>query len=149
MRDNAKSRKFMYWKRPWHKWVILAAAVLQLICLWLNFREYKNISASEIYSVSEWADYAVRKNLQCALNGLAAACFLGIFIIGDLAMSKGAARLAECGLLSVLAFAWGAAGLALNLFSMQGTRIYWGIILILIICGAVYSFLEYRKNRHF
>lgn len=64
MREG-KRDGFTYWKRPWHKWVILVAALLQLLCLWMNLQEYNRISDAGFLSASEWADYAAQKGLQC------------------------------------------------------------------------------------
>lgn len=146
MHDMKKSNGFTYWKRPWHKWLILATAVLQLLCLWMNIREYHNVSAAGILSVSEWASYAAQKNFQCALNGMMAACFLGIFLIGILAHSQKVARPAEGILLLLLAFAWGVTGLALRLFSLSGKGLFGVLILILALGGAAYDLLKYRKK---
>ena len=52
---------FTYWNRPWQKWAVLTAAVLQLLCLWMNIREYNSISAAGILSASQWAEYAAQK----------------------------------------------------------------------------------------
>lgn len=76
------SNGFTYWKRPWYQWLILAAAILQLLCLWINLQEYHDLSAAGILTGSAWADYAAQKRSQCALNGLLAACFSGHFLIG-------------------------------------------------------------------
>ena len=89
------SNGFTYWKRPWYQWLILAAAILQLLCLWMNLQEYHDLSAVGILTGSAWADYAAQKRSQCALNGLLAACFSGHFLIGICAHSPKAARLAE------------------------------------------------------
>ena len=46
---------FTYWKRPWHKWLILAAAVLQLLSLWLDLRQYRQIVDARVFSAAEMA----------------------------------------------------------------------------------------------
>ena len=107
MRTMRQSDNFTYWKRPWHKWIVLAAALVQLLCLWTNIQEYRFVSGTEIFSSSGWARYAVQQGLQCALNGMMAAAFLGIFLIGIWTRSQRAARLAEGLLLLFLALAWG------------------------------------------
>lgn len=136
-----------YWKRPWHKWLILATAILQLLCLWMNLREYRSISAAGILSDPAWTDYAAQKRLQCALNGMMAACFSGHFLIGVLARSPKTARLAEGLLLLLLALAWAAACLVLQLFSRNGKGALAALILVSALAGAVCCLLQYRKNR--
>ena len=140
------STPFTYWKRPWHKWIILAAAILQLLCLWMNLREYNDIAAVGILNASEWASFAVQKIFQCALNGITAACFFGFFLIGILVHSQKALRLAEGILLLFLAFAWGATGLSLQLFSLHGKGLFSIILFILMLAGAAYGFLQWRKK---
>ena len=73
MRDTGKSENFTYWKRPWHPWLILAAGILQLLCLWMNVREYGNVSGAGVLSDLEWERYAAQKGLQCVCNAPGAA----------------------------------------------------------------------------
>lgn len=87
------NREFIYWKRPWHKWAIIIGAFSQLLCLWMNVREYSRIARAGVLSAEQWASYALTAQWQCAVNGVAAACFLGIFLIGTFARSKKEARL--------------------------------------------------------
>lgn len=141
------SNGFTYWKRPWYQWLILAAAILQLLCLWMNLQEYRDLSAAGILSDHAWTGYASQRRLQCALNGVMAACFSGHFLIGILARSQRAARLAEGIFLLLLALAWGAAGLALQLFSPNGKGALCVLILVSALAGAVYSLLRCRKDR--
>lgn len=110
MSNMRQSESFRYWKRPRHKWFVLTAAILQLLCLWMNAQEYQKIAKAGILSASEWARFAAQKILQCGFNSLTAAIFLGIFLIGALARSQRAARLAEGWLMLGLAAAWGGHG---------------------------------------
>jgi len=146
MRGEEKQEGFSYWKRPWHKWLILAAAVLQLLCLWMNIQEYHSISAAGILSASQWADYAASKIWQCAMNGVMLTCFFGTFLIGVFVQSQRAARLAEGVLLLLLSFAWGAAGFALHLFSPDLRGLFGVLILLIAFGGAVYDLWRCRKK---
>ena len=65
---DKKRTEFIYWNRPWHKWVVLVATLLQLPGLWMNIQEYNNISKIEILSAAEWASYASQKYWQCAIR---------------------------------------------------------------------------------
>ncbi|MCI8608777.1 MAG: hypothetical protein HFE73_03940 [Firmicutes bacterium] len=144
MRQTSHSKKdasYTYWKRPWHKWAILLAALSQFLCLLMNIQEYNDISAAGIFSASEWTVYASQKTFQCAINGMAAACFSGILLIGSLARSKRATQLAEGLLLLILGLTWGAAGFALHLNS----KVLWLVILLLAFGGAFYDFYTYKK----
>lgn len=141
-----QSENFRYWKRPRHKWFVLATAILQLLCLWMNAREYQEIAKAGILSASEWARFAAQKILQCGFNSLTAAIFLGIFLIGALARSQRAARLAEGWLMLGLAAAWGAMGLALQRTSPGGYGIFWSLLLLLLLGGGVYTLWGKRSR---
>jgi len=138
--------EFVYWKRPGYKWVVLAAAVLQILCLWMNVREYNRIFAAGILSASEWEAYAASKIWQCALNGLLVYCFAGSFMIGMFVKSRREARMAETVFSLILALAWGAAGFLLHLFSASAKGAVWALILLIAIGGAVYNFWLGQKE---
>ena len=140
------NREFIYWKRPWHKWAIIIGAFSQLLCLWMNVREYSRIARAGVLSAEQWASYALTAQWQCAVNGVAAACFLGIFLIGTFARSKKEARLFEGLFLLLLALAWGAAALALHPFSSDFRGAFWAILFIIALGGAAHSLSQYRKE---
>jgi len=149
MRGEESQNEFSYWKRPWHKWLILAAAILQLLGFWMNLREYHDISAAGILSASGWAEYAAAKMWQCAMSGILFICFSGMFLTGLFVRSQRAAHLAEGVLLLLLFFAWGTAGLALHLFSPGAKRLFGVLILFIALGGAVHSFWKYGKKETF
>lgn len=146
MYDGEKRSDFIYWKRPWQKWVILVAALLQLLCLWMNIQEYNDILNAGILSPSEWANYASQKIWQCAINVLMTACLMGVFLVGVFARSKKAAQLMEGLLLLLFALAWGVAGFALHPFSSIGRGLFWSIILLISFGGAVHGFWQYSRE---
>lgn len=144
--QNIKSHtEFTYWKRPWHKWLVLVGPLSQFLCLWMNIQEYNKISSAGILSASEWTSYMAQKNFQCAINGLLAVCFLGIFLIG-FSRSKKGVRLIEGLFLVFLALAWGITGFVLHLISLNGTGLLWALILLIAFCGAIHNLLQYRKE---
>lgn len=126
---------FTYWKRPWHKWLILAAAVLQLLSLWLDLRQYRQIVDARVFSAAEMASYTHDTALRCAFSGLMAACFFAALLIGLLARSKRAARMAEGVLLLALGLAWGLLCGALGLFTQGWDGFLCRLVLGLTLCG--------------
>lgn len=144
MQKGEAVESFSYWKRPYHKWVILAAAILQFLCLWINIRKFRDVTQAGIFSAAEWENYTAQKGLQCAINGLTAAAFLGSFLIGVLARSRKAARLAEGMLLLCLALFWGAGGLVFHLAVAGSGRVIWILLLLSALGGSVYSFSRSR-----
>ena len=146
MRNIKSHSEFTYWKRPWHKWLVLVAALSQLLCLWMNIQEYNNISRAGVLSVSELTSYVSQKNWQCAINGVLATCFLGTFLIGIFARSQKGVRLSEGLLLLCLALAWGVAGFTLHFISLSYKGIFWLLILLIAFGGAVHNILQYHKE---
>lgn len=137
---------FTYWKRPWHKWVILGTAALQLLCLWTNWQDYRNSQTEELLSIPIRAIYAAQQRLSCACSGLLAAVFLGHFLIGCLARSQRTARLAEAVLYPMLTLAWGVAGIVLDLTTNKTTLFFWCLILLAAIFSSFYALHQYRKT---
>ena len=121
MIDTEKSENFIYWRRPWQKWLVLIAGILQLINLSLNVQEYKDIAKVGIFSSYEWESYAVQQSFVCALNGLTAAIFLGIFLIGIFARSQ-------------------KVGSVLQITSQSTAKIIWGLLLVATFGGSIYTF---------
>lgn len=137
--------KFAYWKRPWHKWIVLTAGVLQLVFLWMNIREYNGISSAGILSASAWADFAAWKHLQCSINGILAVLLMGFFAIGVSAGTQKKARLAESVLMLLSASGWIAAGAVLHMFSSDGKGLVFILIFLLTLAASAYSFCKYKK----
>lgn len=137
---------FTYWKRPWHKWIILAAALLQLLALWMNVREYMDIFRAGIFSSSGWADYAAGKSVQIALSGMLSALFFGIFLIGDLVRGQRSARRAEGLLLLFLALVWGVLGFLSPLTSPGSDRALWVLVLLFELGGGAASLWRSRDR---
>lgn len=143
---NKKRSELTYWKRPWHKWAILIAALAQLLCLWMNIQEYNQISKTGFLTASEWTNYVSQKNWQCSISGLLIACFLGIFLIGIFARSPQMAKLLETLLLLLVTLAWGVTGFTLHLFSSCSKGTFWSLILLIAFGGTVHNLLQYRKK---
>lgn len=145
MMRNDGTGEFSYWKRPWHKWIVLAASLLQLPVLWMNLLDYRQVAAAGIFSPPELTKYTAQVCLQCGSNGLLAAGFLGIFLIGVGARTKQSARRAEGLLYLLLAAGWAAAGTALHQLSLSGRGLWWtGTLIVLLGCG-IYDLLTYKK----
>jgi len=145
MNELKSSENFTYWKKPWQKWFIFNAAVLNLFALLHNIQEYRNIAMLGILSASEFASYSASKYMQCASNGFIAVSFLAIFVIGFIAKSKKSAHFAEGVTLLVLAVAWTIASITFDMLITDGQRIYFGFVLILALGGAAHSFYTAHK----
>lgn len=146
MHNVGKNPDCRYWRRPWHKWIILTVEILQLLFLWMEIREREELFTAGIFSAPTWESYAARSNFSCAVHGLTAALFLGVFLIGLLARSRRSARLAEGLLLLLLALAWGTAGATLGLASQDEGKLLWAFFLLLTLGAGVYGLWKCRKQ---
>nr|WP_325239360.1 hypothetical protein [uncultured Oscillibacter sp.] len=145
MDNTKKHEQFSFWKYPWQKWLVLAAALSQILCLWGNILEYKKMSRVGIFGASELAAYALERNWSCALNGLLIVCLLGTLLVGALARSRRIAWLMECLFLLILAFVWGTVCFAFRLFP-SNTRVPAVFLLLLFLGGAGYNLWKYHKG---
>lgn len=130
---------FCYWKRPWHKWIVLLVGILQLVGLWLHVQEYQNLAdvQERVFSAAEWEAMAAQKLMQCSISAILAATFFAVLVISLLAHNKRTARLADGILCVVLGLAWGAAGLLLPMRYSTGDTVIWLVILFLALGGGV------------
>ncbi len=83
-----QSERYTYWKKPWHKWVVLGGAILEMTALWGKFDDYRAMSKveirSELFSPSQWEIYAAQQHFQFALSSIIIAILLASFLIGFL-----------------------------------------------------------------
>lgn len=147
MDNTLSSDPYRFWKRPWQKWVVLAAGIAQLLTLRMTVREYRTIRRLGILSSSAWLDYRADAHMQCALQALSAILFLGGFLIGVLAKSKQGAMLSERIFLICLTLFWGILGVLLQLPTLHSTRLLWSLILLLLAVSSIYSLLKSRRCR--
>ena len=142
------TQSYVYWKRPWAKWCLLAAGLLQLLALWMSLSDYWEISSvwDHIMSEDAWKSYASQTILSCSIKAFTAALFFGILIVGGAARSEKAARWGEGILLLTLALLWGAAGACFPLLRSGGLgRFWWLLLLLMALGGGVFSLCKSRK----
>ena len=89
-----KTRSYTYWKKPWAKWCVLAAGLLQLLALWINLNDYRQVSSvwDQIMSEDAWKSYASNMLFNCSLNGFMVLLFFACLLNGSLARSERTAR---------------------------------------------------------
>ena len=142
------TQSYAYWKKPWAKWCLLAAGLLQLLALWMSLSDYWEVSSvwNHIMSEDAWKSYASQTILSCSIKAFAAVLFFGILIVGRAAHSEKAARRGEGILLLVLALLWGAAGACFPLLRFSGQGHFWWLLLLLMaLSGGVFSLRKSRK----
>lgn len=142
-------KEFSYWKHPYQKWLLFLAGVIQLLCLFLNVREfpeYRHLLEIGFLNASQWESYFVGQCMQCALNILLLVLFFGCLLIGRFARSAPSARRAEGILLLCKAALWGVAGLLLRFPAFGTTCFIWGLILIALLCCGAFSLWKSHKK---
>ena len=71
---------FSYWKKPWHKWMVLAVGAMQLPLLYTKIQDYKKIIKADIFSPQELSQYIMQQKFSCMVTILAAVCFFVTFL---------------------------------------------------------------------
>ncbi len=149
MNTTDKPEPFVYWKRPWARWLLLAAVLLQLLSLWetvQEYREYQELWERGVFSASLWEDVSAQLALRGLLSGFMALLCLGVFILGCLVKTKRAARLAEGGLCLALAAGYAAAGSAFSVWTRPLDRLLGLLILGACLACGLYSLLRGLKR---
>ena len=143
-----EKRSYTYWKKPWAKWCVLAAGLLQLLALWMNLNDYRRVSAvwEHIMSEDAWKSYALETLFSCSLEGFMAALFFGCLLAGGLARSERTARRNDGIMLLIWAMLWGAARLCFPQLQYIGREIFWWWFLFFVaLGGGIFSLFRSRK----
>lgn len=140
-------KPYSYWKKPWHPWLFLGAAAIQLALLGMSVRQYRRVAEAGVLSGAEWAAFAAREQTRWALCGILAACLLGMVLIGALVHSRQSARLAEGILFLILALGWGITLVPQGLSSGGMTGVFASLGLLLILGNAIWRLRSWQKNR--
>ena len=80
------TQSYAYWKKPWAKWCLLAAGLLQLLALWMSLSDYWEVSSiwNHIMSEDAWKSYVSQTILSCSVKALAAAFGYSERTLGDI-----------------------------------------------------------------
>ena len=143
-----KTRSYIYWKKPWAKWCVLAAGLLQLLALWINLNDYRQVSSvwDQIMSEDAWKSYASNMLFNCSLNGFMVLLFFACLLNGSLARSERTARRNDGITLLLWAVLWGAARLCFPQLWYSGQKRFWWLLLLLMALGGwVFSLCKSRK----
>lgn len=135
------SEAFTYWKKPWHKWVLLVGAALQIIEVCREVEKFMIIyqQKATLFSASAWDSYARGQFSHFALSGLIIVILLGCFIIGGLAQSSKAVHVSMGILFLCISLLCSVVGFILN------SIILWGAILVMSLSAGIYSLWKSRR----
>lgn len=141
--------KFTYWKKPWHKWALLVATVLQMIALYLKIQDFHKISRpkirNELFGQAGWESYVADQYFQYALSILLICVCLSSFFIGLFARSKKAVDISMSTLLISITLLWGIVGFVIPVFPDKTNMIFWLIILIASFGVSIYTLWGNRR----
>lgn len=146
MERTTTQERYTYWRKPWGKWICLAAGGLNLISLWRDAADYQEFSSLGIFDAETMEEIQFSLKMSISTSAVLAVLFFGCVIIGCAARSEKTARRAEGGLFFLMAAAYGVAGSVHGLFSMPGWSGRFTLILLLLLLAAgSYSLWQGRK----
>lgn len=144
-----QNNEFVYWKKPWHRWMVLGAVVLQVIALYLKIHDFQQISRPEIrnqiFSQVGWETYAANQYFQYALLFMTICIFLYSFIIGFFVHSKKTLNVFMSILWIIVTLLWGIVGFVIPVFGNKTNMTIWLFILLISFAATVFSIRESRK----
>lgn len=144
-----QNNEFVYWKKTWHRWMVLGAVVLQVIALYLKIHDFQQISRPEIrnqiFSQVGWETYAANQYFQYALIIMTICIFLYSFIIGFFVHSKKTLNVSMSILWIIVTLLWGIVGFAIPVFGNKTNMIIWLFILLISFAATVFSIRESRR----
>ena len=136
---------YSYWKRPGLRWLLPAAAGLQLLSLWMRVGDLRETAgvADRLMSSALWEEYLAQESFQCAISSLLAGLFLGAWLLGFFVKSRRQADLGTGILCLALAAGWGLAGAAWPPVR-EGGGAFWPLLLLLLLGFGAYCVIRYR-----
>lgn len=132
--------KFTYWKYPWCQWLVLGAAFLQIVALWLKLWEFRAVLAAGIYTSGPLVLYIMEQKFGFLCHSVAGLLLLGLFLIGNFIHSRREARRTEAMLLLIAAVSL-SAGLYAWHEAIRGLWV-WGILLAAAYAVGVAAFFR-------
>ncbi len=144
-----RPESYTYWKKPWHKWLVLGAAILQTAVLWRRIDDFRTISRveirTELFSQAQWESYVTQQQFQFALSSMIIAIFLACFLIGSFVHSKKAADFATGILLIIFSLLWCMLGFLIPIFTQHAMTISWVVLFVAALGGGIYTIGKSRK----
>lgn len=144
-----QNNEFVYWKKPWHRWMVLGAVVLQAIALYLKIQDFQKISRPEIrnqiFSQLGWETYVADQHFQFALSIMMICIFLYSFIIGFFVHSKKTLDVSMSILWIIVTLFWGIVGFVIPVFGDKTNMTIWLIILLISFVATIFSIRGSRR----
>ena len=143
-KEKNQADNYVGWKKPWHKWVVLTAGIVQLISFFVDVNEYREIANSGIFSDTAWEMYSMLKREQFSIKLLSAICLLIVFVIGTFAKDKITLKRAEMFALLSIFIIWVIIGICFQLVSYDHSQILFGAFCLFI--GGALAFILLKKR---
>ena len=133
-------------RKIWHRWLMLATAVIDLIIIWRDIQSFHRLSGLAIFSREQLEVLAADTVCKCLDWGLLAAVLLFQFFTWNLSPSKKTSALLNSILCLALLPLWLGAGVLapMRLWSVA-CQVSWFVILAVLAGGGVYSAWTYHK----
>ena len=150
MKNDNPSEQFTFWKRPWEKWIVLLAAAVHFICLWINISDYQEFYGvmEQIFSTNEFEKWKTEKLYQCSIYGIATVIFLGEFLIGTLSHRNRTAEMAGGLFLLIVGISWLIIGFILGFGSLDNGKVFWFLLnSCMIVIGMYFVWKSWRSEK--
>lgn len=135
-------------KMPWARWLMLAAAAMDLWLVWSGIRDCQWVAAADIFPPEGFAAWAAGERFQWLIYGTLALTFLFHFITWKAPQRTRPFYIAEGIFLLLLTAAWGTSAffLPFSLLSSWG-KLIWGVMALLLLGGTGHSLWQCHKLR--
>lgn len=132
-------------EKNWHKWVVLAAGIIQLTGFFIDINEYREIANAGIFSDTAWEMYSMLSREKLSIKLLSAVCLLIVFILFSFIKDKSTLKRAELIALIVVLIVWIVIGICFQLMSYAHSRIIFSAFCLLIGAAIIYKLIKRKK----
>lgn len=133
--------------RPWARWLLLAAAVIELWLIGYGIWEYRRIAAADTFSPETLAVWAAGERFRWLICGTLALEFLFYFLTWKTARDSQRMRLAEAVLYGLMAAVWLTGACWLPFSALEGwKKLLWGLMTLIAAGGMAHSLSALKKR---
>ena len=145
MKNPEHKENYIGWKNSWHKWIVLAAGIIQVIGFFTDVNEYRELSNTGIFSDTAWETYSMLSREKLSIKLLSAVCLLIVFIMVSFIKDKTTLNRAEVAALIVILIVWIVIGICFQLISYDHSQIIFGAFCLLIGGAIIYKLFKKKK----
>ena len=145
MKHPERKENHIVWKKSWHKWIVLAAGIIQVIGFFIDVSEYREVANAGIFSDTAWEMYSMLSREKLSIKLLSAVCLLIVFIMASFIKDKATLKRAELAALIVVLIIWVVIGICFQLISSDHSQMIFSAFCLLIGGAIIYMLLKKKK----